>query len=161
MKNRIYIETSVISYLTARLSNDLTVAAHQRVTADWWEQRREAFDLVISNFVVLEALRGDAEAAFERMAILENLPRLAENEAVENLANLLLKERALPAKARLDALHIAVAAVHEVDYLLTWNFKHIANAEMLGQIEVICRTFGANPPRICSPLELLEKPYVQ
>ena len=161
MKNRIYIETSVISYLTARLSNDLTVAAHQKVTADWWEQRREAFDLVISDFVVLESLRGDAEAALERMAILENLPRLAENEAVENLANLLLKERALPVKARLDALHIAVAAVHGVDYLLTWNFKHIANAEMLGQIEAICRKFGTNPPRICSPLELLEKPYVQ
>lgn len=128
-KASLYLETSVVSYLTARTSGDLIVTAHQKATQDWWFDRRDDFDLWVSEFVLAEVQGGDSEAAQKRIAALAGVPLLEANPAVELMATALLSSGAVPAKARLDALHIAVASVHGMDYLLTWNFRHIANAE--------------------------------
>jgi predicted nucleic acid-binding protein len=159
MKPTVYLETSVISYLAARPSRDLIVAAHQQISQDWWDTR-QAWDLSISVLVVSESRTGDAEAAQRRLALLEGLPLLRLNDAATDLAEHLLTRAALPAKAKDDALHIAVAAVHGIDYLLTWNCKHIANARQRPIIEAICEASGYRPPVICTPEELLGDRYV-
>jgi hypothetical protein len=151
-----YIETSVISYLTGRTSSDLLVAAHQKATQDWWIERSHEFDLFISEFVIDEAEDGHPEAASKRLAALTGIPILETLEAVELLAVDLIKSQAVPMKARLDALHIAMATIHKVDYLLTWNFKHIANAEKWASIQAVCQNHGFQMPYICSPLELMK-----
>jgi len=158
MKPKVYLETSVISYLAARLSRDLIVAGHQQITQEWWDSRQE-WDLSISALVVSEAGTGDTDAAARRLALLEGLPLLRLNETAITLAERLLAEAALPSKAREDALHIAIAAVHGIDYLLTWNCKHIANAVKRPLIETICETSGYHPPIICTPEELTGDRY--
>jgi hypothetical protein len=147
MKRKVYIETSVISYLTARISRDLIVAGHQRLTQEWWATRREAFDVSVSQVVFEEASAGDPEAARERLAVLATLPLLEISETAVALA----KDR-----AEVDALHIAIAVTNQVDYLLTWNCKHLANAALRHQIEHVCRAKGYEPVIICTPEELLE-----
>ncbi len=154
MKSSVYLETSVISYLAARPSRDLIVAAHQQITAEWWEVR-DTWALSISALVVSEAGSGDGEAAGRRLALLHGLPLLTLNDAALDLTEQLLAKAALPPKAREDALHIAMAAVHGIDYLLTWNCKHIANAVKRPIIEAVCETSGYRPPMICTPEELL------
>jgi hypothetical protein len=156
-KSVIYIETSVVSYLTGRPSSDLIVAAHQKATQDWWSDRCGDFELKISEFVLGEAQSGHPEAAQKRLSALEGIAKLPLLPEVEALAAVLLSSGAVPEKARLDALHIAVASVHCVDYLLTWNFKHIANAQKWTSIEAACASMGLEMPRICSPLELIER----
>ncbi len=126
MKLKVYIETSVISYLTARPSRDLVTAAHQQLTIDWWEDRSTDFDLYISQLVVREASAGDEDAAKRRLNVVEQIPLLELNEEVLTLAHSLVEDGPLPQKASEDALHIAVATVHGMDFLLTWNCKHIA-----------------------------------
>jgi predicted nucleic acid-binding protein len=126
MKPRVYIETSVISYLVSRPTLDVITAGHQATTLQWWEQQRSRFELVISQFVVDEASEGDPVAAEKRVAALSGISVLPISEPqIIVLAQALLKAGALPQKAKLDALHIAVCAVTGVDILLTWNFKHI------------------------------------
>lgn len=153
-KAAIYIETSLISYLVARPSRDIIVAAHQQLTITWWENQRQQYDLFISQIVLDEARAGDQQAAEKRLATLENLPLLEINEAVINLAENLVQSHAVPIKAAQDALHIAVAYINGMDYLLTWNCKHIANAKMRGKIERVCREAGYLPVIICTPEEL-------
>lgn len=153
MKPKVYVETTILSYLTAWRSNDVLLAAHQEITARWWSSRAQ-FELYVSEFVVDEIRRGDPDAASERIAVAEGIERLLAVEDVESLAQRLLEQAALPAKARIDAAHIAIAAVHGMDYLLTWNCKHIANAFMRPSIERICRESGYEPPVICTPEEL-------
>jgi hypothetical protein len=155
MKLKVYIETSVISYLTARPSRDLITAAHQQLTTDWWEDRRTDFDLYVSQLVVREASAGDENAASRRLEIIESIPLLELNAEALALARALLEEGPLPAKASEDALHIAIATVHGMDFLLTWNCKHIANAEMRNLIEEVCRSKGYEPTITCTPEELL------
>ena len=155
MKPKVYIETSVISYLTARPSRDLITAAHQQLTIDWWEDRRTDFDLYVSQLVVREANAGDEDAAKRRLDVIEQIPLLELNEEALNLAHSLVADGPLPKKASEDALHIAVAAVHGMDFLLTWNRKHIANAEMCNLITEVCRSQGYEPPITCTPEELL------
>jgi predicted nucleic acid-binding protein len=155
MSHRVYIETTVLSYLTARPSRDLIVAAHQQLTLEWWEQRREKFDLYISQLVVQECGAGDALMARKRLEALETMPLLDLRPEVVGLARALVERGPMPDKASVDALHIAVAAVHGMDYLLTWNCKHIANAEMQTAVAAICRAAGFEPPVICTPEELL------
>ena len=155
-KSSVYVETSVVSYLTARTSGDLIVTAHQKATQDWWSERREEFELWVSEFVLGEAQGGHPEAAQRRIAALVGIPLLEATPAVELLATALLVGGAVPVKARLDALHIALASVHAMDYLLTWNFRHIANAEKWASIESVCQGMDLKMPRICSPLELME-----
>ena len=156
MKQRAYVETTVVSYLTARPSRDLIRAAHQQITREWWGLRTE-YDLFISQFVLDEAAAGDGEAAADRLSILEDIPLLDITDEVVVLGEQLVLGGGLPSKARIDALHVAVAAVHGMSYLLTWNCKHIANASMRGRIEELCRTSGFEPPVICTPLELAQE----
>lgn len=156
MTPRVYVETSVISYLTARPSRDLVMAAHQEVTHEWWHSRRAAFTLFYSEAVRTEASMGDPQAASQRLNLLAelNLPEIPVQAF--DLANALVDANALPAKARVDALHIAISAYERMDFVLTWNFKHIANAQSVGKVRQVCESFGLVCPVLCSPLELLE-----
>jgi predicted nucleic acid-binding protein len=156
MKPRAYIETSIVSYLTARPSRDLLRAAQQQVTRDWWTAR-ETFDLFASQFVLDEAAAGDGRAAADRLAALEDVALLEITDDAVGLADTLVSGGGLPSKARIDALHVAMAAVHGMDFLLTWNCKHIANAALRSKIESLCRAAGFEPPIICTPLELPEE----
>ena len=156
MKPKVYIETSVISYLTARSSRDILVAANQQVTQEWWHDRREKFDLYVSQLVDQEISSGDSEAVVKRQQALTNCSFLDITAESVELAGRLIEQNAIPKHAAEDALHIAVAAVSGMDYLLTWNFKHIANATMRANVELVCRLNGFEPPVICSPMELME-----
>jgi len=153
MKPKVYLETSIPSYLTAWRSRDLIMAANQEITKEWWENRNQ-FELYISALVLQEAGAGDPDAAQKRLEQLDDLPELDITEEVEQLANILIQKVPLPAKARIDALHIAAAALNGMDYLLTWNCSHIANAVLRPKIEAVCRELGYEPPTICTPQEL-------
>jgi predicted nucleic acid-binding protein len=155
-KPKAYIETSVVSYLTAWPSRDLVRAAQQQVTREWWATRG-SFDLFTSQFVFDEAAAGDEDAAASRLAVLQEAVLLETTEDTILLAEKLVAGGGLPPKARVDALHIAVAVVHGMDYLVTWNCRHIANASLRGRIEDLCRAAGFEPPIICTPLELPEE----
>jgi hypothetical protein len=158
VKARAYIETSMISYLVARPSRDVVAAAHQQISLDWWENRRSDFHLVTSLLVVNEARLGDPAAAERRLAMLTGIPLLEVTDAAQELAVAIVREGLLPPSAYPDALHIATTAVHQVDYLLTWNCNHIANAELLPRIALVCDRFGVPLPYICTPEELLGEP---
>jgi predicted nucleic acid-binding protein len=156
MRPTIYLETSIISYLAARPSRDVIAAARQQLTVEWWEKRRTSYDVFVSTLVVEEAELGDASAAAQRLRILDGLRLVAPPPAAEDLALLLMHQLPLPSNAAPDAAHIAIAATVGADYLLTWNFKHIANATLREQIATICRNSGHQSPTICTPEELLE-----
>jgi len=151
----IYVETSILSYLTARPSRDLLAAAHQQVTREWWDTRRERFEVFISPLVEQEAQRGDPAAAQRRAEALHGLTVLEIVEDAYNLAAALISEGALPPSAADDATHIAMAVVHGIDFLLTWNCRHIANAETKPLVRSICATRGYTCPEICTPEELM------
>jgi hypothetical protein len=151
----VYIETTVLSLLTARPSRDLLMAAWQQVTQEWWSTRYGDFELFISDFVVEEAGRGDPGAARRRLTAARKLERLTTTDAVRKLAERLLNEVPLPARAQQDALHVACATVHGMNYLLTWNCTHIANAEFVPAIHRVCLRAGFECPHICTPQELL------
>ncbi len=155
MKPKVYLETTIISYLTAKPSRDLIIAAHQELTNEWWENRRKHFDLFVSQLVIQEASAGDKDAAKKRLSILETIPLLELNENVISLAGDLIKGKALPKKAVEDALHIAIAITHGVDYILTWNCRHIANAEKQHAITSTCHKKDFEAPIICTPEELM------
>jgi hypothetical protein len=156
MKPRVYIETSIPSYLTARQSNDLRAMANQNTTIEWWENRKPEFDIYISEFVVAESSQGDPEAAARRLDAIENIPELNVTEDVRQLTRALVTEGPIPEGSEIDAYHIAVAAVNGMDYLLTWNCVHIANATIRPKVETVCRNHGFEPPIICTPQELME-----
>ncbi|BAZ14546.1 hypothetical protein NIES4071_63900 [Calothrix sp. NIES-4071] len=156
MKAKVYIETSVISYLTSRPNRDVVIAGHQQTTRDWWENRREAFNLVASQLVIQEASAGDTIAAQERLKALSEVELLETTEEAVSLAQKMIETGILPKKAAEDALHIAIAVTNGIDYLLTWNCKHIANAVIRRQVERVCRLSGYEPVTICTPEELLE-----
>ncbi|MFQ5413920.1 MAG: type II toxin-antitoxin system VapC family toxin [Phycisphaerae bacterium] len=156
MKPTVYLATSIVGYLTSRPSRDLITAANQQLTQEWWNDHRESFDIFLSQFVIDECGEGDAVAARARLDVLTDIRQLDTTEDVEHVAEELVKQVPLPDKAGVDALHIAVATVHGMEYLLTWNCTHIANAALRPQIEAICRSFGYEPPTICTPQELME-----
>lgn len=153
-KPAIYVETSVVSYLVARPSRDLIVAAHQQLTVTWWQDQRQNYDLFVSQIVVDEVRAGDPESAAKRIAAIADLGLFEVNEEAVRLAQSLIESHAVPKKAAQDALHISVACVGGADYLLTWNCKHIGNATMRSAIEKTCRTAGYASPIICTPEEL-------
>ncbi|MBF0137894.1 MAG: type II toxin-antitoxin system VapC family toxin [Magnetococcus sp. DMHC-1] len=157
MKLKVYLETSIISYLAARPSRDIIVSAHKKITVEWWHKKRNHFDLYTSKLVIQEASAGNTEAAAKRIVFLAGLPRLTINENVMALASCLLAAKAVPQQAMDDVYHIAMAAVHGMDFLLTWNCKHIANATMRHRIEQACRTHGFEPPIMTTPEQLLEE----
>jgi len=152
---KIYIETSIVSYLTARPSNNLITAAWQMETVDWWETQRDRFDLYISEVVAEEAGRGDESAASRRLGALEDIQVLQLDRQSVDLAKELIDQGAVPRKALDDALHLAVAAVNGMDFLLTWNCRHIDNAEMKPRIRKVIESKGYECPEIATPIELM------
>ena len=155
-KPSIYVETSIVSYLVGWLNQrDLTVAHNQQFTREWWSRRRSDFDLFISPVVIDEARKGDPDLAAQRLDYLATLPVLEVTSTARSLSAELLRLTGIPTKAELDALHISVAAVSGMNYLLTWNCTHIANAEILPKVYQVCRDVGYEPPFVCTPLELL------
>lgn len=156
MVERIYIETTFVSYLTARPNRDIVIAGHQQITREWWETRRADFQLCISRLVMEEAMAGDPQAALARSRVLQAMTLLDTTKEALTLAKELIGERALPAKSGADALHIAIAASQEVPYLMTWNCRHLANVIMRARIESVCDQNGFKAPMICTPEELFE-----
>jgi hypothetical protein len=156
MASSVYIETTIVSYLTARRSRDLVQRAHQQLTRRWWRTRRPQFDLYVSPLVIQEAGGGDPLRARRRLAALKAIPVLDATSDAMRLAEALAQAGAVPTQAVVDATHIAIATVHGMAYLLTWNCAHIANATMRTRIETICRSEGYEPPVLCTPEELME-----
>lgn len=150
----VYVETSIIGYLTARSSDTVIFQARQELTRKWWGRRRQEYDLVTSQLVIDVAAAGDPAAAKERLELLQSMSLLdVDNAQVSLLADSLVKKHLLPGKASADARHVAVATVFGVDYLLTWNCKHIANADTLPMIYRLLRETGFDPPLILTPEE--------
>ena len=154
VKRKIYVETSVISYLTARPSKTIIGAAHQQLTLAWWEKRGQ-YELMVSEVVVRECGAGDSESAARRLEVVRDLPLLLITEQAIKIAEDLIKQKIVPLKAIEDALHIAIATAHGVDYLVTWNCRHIANPEIQRGIASYLEQIGAVLPFICTPEELL------
>lgn len=155
MKPKLYLETTIPSYLTSWPSRDLIIAGHQQITMEWWKKRRRAFDLYISQFVVDEAKAGNDESTRERLKAIRGLPLLDITKEVESLAIRILTSGVVPLKASTDAAHIAIATVHGIDYLMTWNCVHLANATITKTVARVCRQEGFECPVICTPEELL------
>jgi hypothetical protein len=151
----VYLETSFISYLVARASRDVVVAGHQQTTQDWWANRRSEFGCSVSQVVIDEASLGDPTEVQKRLAVINDLPALDVTEEAKALAKAIMAAGMLPPHAFPDAAHVAVSAVHAVDYLLTWNCKHLANAQIARRIEVACERLGYKMPIICTPEELM------
>ena len=155
MKETVYIETSVVSYFASKPGRDLVIAGRQEITREKWPKILEFFEVYISTLVLQEAEQGDPEAAQKRLNVITNLPVLAITDEVEKLASILISEGPIPDKNPEDALHIAIATVNGIDYLLTWNFTHINNAQMKSKIISVVEKYGYSCPIICSPEELL------
>ena len=156
MNPRVYIETTVTSYLTARPARDVVVAGHQQSTRDWWEMAADRFELVVSHLVRQEGGVGNPDAVRARLSVLAPLASLDATAEAEELAETLVRTAAVPADAMRDAAHIAIAAANGVEYLVTWNCRHIANAVTRPLIESACRQAGCHPPVVCTPAELME-----
>ena len=153
----VYIETTIVSYLTARPSGVLRRAADQLTTRQWWDSQRGRFELVTSQLTVSEATAGDPEAARRRLDLLDPIPTADAVEGTAELAQALLAAAAVPASAKRDALHVAIAAINGIDYLLTWNCKHLANAALRDKIARTCAEAGVRAPVITTPHELFEE----
>jgi predicted nucleic acid-binding protein len=153
-KPSIYVETSIISYIVARPSRDIVTAARQTLTEEWWQENISKYKIHISTLVLDEASKGNRKLANKRLELIENFPILDVNNKVEHLANLLITQKKVPENSVEDAFHIAIAAVHGMDYLLTWNFKHINNIEMKTKIYRTIARSGLKSPIICSLEEL-------
>ncbi|MYF11235.1 MAG: type II toxin-antitoxin system VapC family toxin [Gammaproteobacteria bacterium] len=155
MNRSVYIESSVISYLAARPSRDLVIAGHQAVTAEWWKNHRSRYDVYVSPLVEEEISAGDASAAAERLAVIADIPSVSIAPEAGSLASAILSSKAVPTNSVRDALHIAIAATQGIDYLITWNFKHINNASTRNMIVSVVSDSGLICPVLCSPEELM------
>jgi predicted nucleic acid-binding protein len=154
---KVYLETTIPSYLTGKLNRDIVVAAQQQATREWWETVRFDYELLISEAVVYECNRGDRDAVSRRLSIINGLSILKTNEEVERLAEVLFKLLGIPEKSKLDAVHLAFAVVFEINYLLTWNCKHLAHGEIREQIHNYCLKNGLFEPMIVTPFELMRR----
>lgn len=155
MKPRVYVETTIASYLVARPSRDLVVAAHQKLTLEWWETQRERFEVFVSDLVLLEASKGDEVIAAKRTATLTGIPILESTDEAKVLAAAFLASRVIPAKAAADSLHVAIATAQGMEFLLTWNCRHIANAEIIDGLETVALAAGYRIPMLCTPEQLM------
>jgi len=155
----VYLETTIPSYLTSRQSRDIIILGRQEITKNWWKERSNKFSIYISTYVIDESGFGDKEAAKKRNVFLETIPVLAVDDEVLKLASEIIKAKIIPPKAATDASHIAVATRHGIDYLLTWNCTHIANAEIMRKIEKVMNNNGYEIPVICTPDELMGGDY--
>ncbi len=151
---KVYLETSVIGYLTSRPSRDIIKLAKQELTRQWWDRSRATFELYVSGFVIGEIERGDARAARRRMELVADFPKISLNNDVEKIYERLIMEKAVPTKATTDAMHIALAVAHGMDYLLTWNCAHINNAAQKKKISKITEELGYTDTIIATPEEL-------
>ncbi len=152
----VYIETSIVSYLRQRPSSQVVMAARQLLTHQWWNEERGNYELVTSQFVLDEAAAGDSVLAAERLQALEGIPLLQRDAQIGVIAREIMSRAILPPKATVDALHIAMVAHHGIDYLLTWNCKHIANAKILPRIHEVLTDMGCWIPLICTPEEMVD-----
>jgi hypothetical protein len=150
----VYIETTVVSYLVANPSREAVLAAHQQLTRQWWQYQRAAYQCLVSDETLAEAARGDAEQARLRLEALQGLPVLAITAEVENLADAVLQSGSLPPAARSDAIHLAAATLAGVDFLLTWNCRHLANPHLQKPLRGVMAARGLPMPEICTPIEL-------
>jgi hypothetical protein len=157
MRKTVYVETSIPSYLAARPSRDVRAAAWQEITYQWWEEARLRYDLFTSELVIAEISQGDRDAASKRIAYLDGISELPIDEEARVLAERLIAEGGIPDLAQADALHVAVSSVHRIDYLLTWNCRHLDNASTKPLMRSICVVAGYVCPEICTPLELLSE----
>jgi hypothetical protein len=157
MKPTVYIETTIISYLTAWPSRDALRLSHEEITRRWWAQTRPHYELFVSDVVIQEASAGDPTAAAERLIALQAIPSLSPSDASKQLAEQLVNSLRLPPRARLDAAHIAIASMNGISFLLTWNCRHLANGALWDKIDRTCAAFGVVPPHILTP-ELLTEP---
>jgi predicted nucleic acid-binding protein len=155
MKSRIYLDTSVISYFVARPSKDVIQQAHQKLSKEWWRQFHARHQLYISVYVLDEIEKGNKEAAAKRLKAIEGLPILDTSDSVERLAKVILKELSIPEKSRLDGYHLAIAALNSQDYIVSWNFKHMANSRVRSVFKMICSEEGIICPEISSPEEMI------
>jgi len=155
-KQSVYIETTVVSYLTARPSRDLIVAAHKQVTEEWWENTLSLLNPFVSPIVIEEVSRGDEASAKLRLEKIVRFPVLEITNEVRDLAELYFKRIPIPDKARGDAFHLAVATYHGMDFLVSWNFTHILSARVRAVIQDINAIRGISTPIICTPEELME-----
>lgn len=154
-KPTLYLETTIPSYLTARPSKDVIVLGHQLVTQDCWGTAGESFAVHVSPLVLAEASKGDPEAASRRLKLLEPFPLLSVTDDAVRLAGVYLSRLPVPSSAKADALHLALASIHAMDYLVTWNCKHIAHGAVRRMLPEINNSFGIPVPTICTPEELL------
>ena len=154
-KHRVYIDSTIPSYLVSNPSRVAKTAERQRITRQFWEDRR--FEFILSDYVVEEISIGNREQAANRQRVVEGLTVVVAASLELDFARLLVVEKALPHNAFTDAVHIAVAAAHNIHYLATWNFAHLANPHTKPRIEQICRNVGYAPPRIDTPEVILEE----
>ena len=150
----IYIETTIVSYLVANPSRELILAAHQKITQEWWREERGHYRSVTSEEVLREVSRGDPAMSRRRMEALSEIAVLRVDDAVRLLAKELVSEQLLPPAAVSDALHAAVASSHQVDYLLTWNCRHLANPHLQKGLRAFMAGHGLVLPEICTPIDL-------
>ena len=155
MKPKLYLETTIPSYLTARPTRDPLMAGQLAATKKWWRLRRNDFELFASQLVLDEAARGDAGAAKRRRTFLAKIPILPVTQEVEELIAAIGDTDLIPPSASDDAVHIAVATASRMHFLLTWNCRHINNREILPEIERACEALGYACPVVCTPLELM------
>ena len=155
MKEKVYIETSVVSYFTSRPSTDIIIAGRQKITRKKWPNILEAFDTYISALVLQESKQGDYKAVQKRLKAISDIPVLSITGDAEKLASVLIMEGPISEKSPEDALHISIATTNGMDYLLTWNFAHINNAQMKSKIASRIARHGYQCPLICSLEELL------
>jgi hypothetical protein len=156
VKPTVYIETSIVSYLTAKPSRDLIVAGHQQITQEWWENMRPKVECFVSPFVIQEVSRGDKESAQRRLESISGFPVLELNEEIQKLAYRYYVAIKIPESALIDASHLAVATWHNMDYLLSWNSKHIVSGRVRKILEEINSSLNIHTPVMCTPEELME-----
>lgn len=154
-KPTVYLETTIPSYLASRPSKDLVLAGEQLLTHEWWESRRSHFDLYASELVVDEASGGDPERAQKRLELVSNLKFLLADDSTKQLARALIGSGLIPPKAAADATHIAISSRYGIDFLLTWNCRHIANAQILKALSSVVEGNGYSLPVVCTPIELM------
>lgn len=152
----VYIETSIVSYLRKRPSSQVVMAARQLLTHQWWNDERDNYELVTSQYVLDEASAGDPVLASERLQSLDGIPLLSLDSQAGIIADEIMSRKILPPKAVVDALHIALVAHHGIQYLLTWNCKHIANAKILPRVHDVLMDMGYPIPLICTPEEMVD-----
>ena len=156
MKQSVYIETTIVSYLAARTSRDLIVAGHQQITSEWWEKVSPKFRCYVSEVVIEESEKGDIETSKKRLDLIAGFPVLAVNDEIKKLASIFFERLKIPEKSRLDSVHLATACWYQMDYLLSWNCKHIVSAVVRKLLNEMAKELKIQIPVICTPEELME-----